>query len=113
MVWAWNALPFWIAPGVTAERIRAIRPGISETDLLKSLGPPLEAKLWGTSGKLLFYARDTPLINHSPALWVFVENGTVQQVEAKRTVMFVDDEGLYLRRTDMVWESPAFPKTFR
>jgi hypothetical protein len=110
---AWNALPFRIAPGVTAERIRAIRPGISETDLLNSLGAPLEAKQWGTSGTLLFYARETPLVNHSATLWVYVDNGTVRQVQAKRTVMFLDDEALYLRHADMVWESPAFAKAFR
>ena len=108
-----SAIPFRIAPGVTAERIRTIQPGMTEANLLKALGTPLSTQPWGPSGRLLFYAHDTPLLNHSPTLWVHVENDAVKQVEAKRTVWLVDDEGLYVRREGLSWESPMFAKTFR
>jgi hypothetical protein len=101
-----------IAHGVTAERIRSIRPGMTETELVKCLGPPLDNRPWGR-GALVFYARETPLINHSPTLWVYVENAVVRQIEAKRSVWFLENEGLYVRRDGMAWESPAFAKTFK
>jgi hypothetical protein len=110
---AWNAMPFRIAPSVTAERIRKIQPGMLDAELQKLLGTPLFTQQSGTNGSLLFYAHDTPLVNHSPTVWVSVENGKVRQVEAKRTVWFVDDEGLYVRREGLSWESPKFAKTFR
>lgn len=110
---ALSAIPFRIAPGVTAERIRTIRLGMTEASLVKLLGTPLSREPWGPTGQLLFYAHDTPLLNHSPTLWVLVQNGAVKQVEAKRTVWFIDDEGLYVSRDGLSWESPLFAKTFR
>jgi hypothetical protein len=110
---ACGVIPFRIAAGVTAERIRTIRPGMTEADLLRILGTPLSIEPSGPNGRLVFYSHDTPLLNHSPTLWVHVENGIVGDVEAKRTVWFVDDEGLYVRREGLSWESPAFAKTFR
>jgi hypothetical protein len=101
-----------IAPAVTAERIRAVQIGMSDTRLKELLGSPLDTRR-GAGGMLWFYSHEIPFVNHSPTLWVLVADGLVKQVEAKRTVMFVDDEGLYVMREGLLWESPAFAKTFK
>ena len=79
-------LPYNIAPGVTPERIRALRAGMPESELLQVLGPPLGVREWGEGAKLLDYARETPLRDHSPNLWVLIRDGQVEEVQAERTV---------------------------
>ena len=108
-----KVIPFRIASGVSIERVRALRPGMSETELVHSLGQALGIRDWGPDAKLLDYARETPLLNHSPNLWVLVRNGIVEQVKAERTIYFIDKEGLFVLRNDLRWEAPAFAETFR
>ena len=105
--------PYNIAPGVTPERIRALRAGMPESELLQVLGPPLAVREWGEDAKLLDYAREIPLRNHSPNLWVLIRNGQVEEVHADRTVSSFDEEGVFLLRPDRRWEAPAFAETFR
>ena len=84
-----------------------------ESELLQTLGSPLAVRQWGTGRKLLDYARETPVVNHSPNLWVLIHDGLVEEVQADRTVQFVDEEGLFLLRKKVKWEAPSFAETFR
>ena len=88
-----KVMPFRIASGVTVERVRALRPGMREAELLQALGQPLGIRAWGSDAKLLDYVRETPLMNHSPNLWVLVRNGVVEEVQAQRTVHFIERRG--------------------
>jgi len=106
-------LPYRIASGVTADRVRSLRLGMREPELLQTLGPPLAARQWGAGRKILDYARETPIVNHSPNLWILIHDGLVEEVQADRTVQFVDEEGLFLLRKDVKWEAPGFAETFR
>ena len=106
-------LPYRIASGVTAERLRSLRPGMHEFELLQTLGPPLAFRQWGPGRKILDYARETPFVNHSPNLWILVRDGRVEEVQADRSVQFFDEEGLFLLRKDVRWEAPGFTETFR
>jgi hypothetical protein len=108
-----KTIPFRIASGVTVERVRALRLGMREMELLQALGQPLRIREWGSDSRLLDYARETPLMNHSPNLWVLVRNGVVEEVQAVRTIRFIDEEGLFILRKDLSWEAPAFAETFK
>ena len=108
-----SLLPYNIAPGVTPERIRALRVGMPESEVLQVLGQPLGVREWGKDATLLDYARETPLRNHSPNLWVLIREGVIEVVQANRSANFVDGEGLFLLRRDTKWEASAFAATFR
>jgi hypothetical protein len=106
--------PFGIASGVTASHIRELVPGMDELNVRALLGDPLAIRDWGPDEQILDYAIETPLTHHSPTLWVLTRRGRVAEVQAKRSVLWrLDEEGLYIMRQDLKWESPAFSQTFR
>ena len=84
-----------------------------ESELLRTLGPPLDVRQWGADMKLLDYARETPFVNHSPSLWILIHDGQVEEVQADRSVQFFDGEGLFLLRKNVRWEGRGFAETFR
>ena len=106
--------PFGIAPGVTASRVRELVPGMDEPNVRALLGEPLAVRDWGPDEQILDYAIETPLAHHSPTLWVLTRRGRVAEVQAKRSVLWrLDEEGIYIMRQDLKWESTAFSQTFR
>jgi hypothetical protein len=52
-------------------------------------------------------------VNHSPNLWIVIYDGLVEEVQADRTVQFVDEQGLFVFRKNVKWEAPGFAETFR
>jgi hypothetical protein len=82
--------------------------------LVELLGQPLSSRPWGENAALLFYAREVPLVHHSPTLWVLVRDGVVEEAQAEWSVLWkLDEEGLFVVREGLRWESPhlagAFP----
>ena len=86
---------------------------MSEFEVRALLGVPLAVRPSGSDAYLLDYAIDVPFVHHSPKLWVFLHDGKVDQVQAERSSLWhLDDEGIYVRRSDLRWEASAFASTF-
>ena len=60
----------------------------------------------------LVYFRRVPRARSYPELWVYLRDGQVEEVLAKRVVHWASDEGVYVLNARMRWESPEFVATF-
>jgi hypothetical protein len=102
-----------VAPGVTARAIRTLRIGMTEAEVVETLGAPLSVKAdQNGSLKTLEFTRAVRARSF-PMLWVHLTNGRVTEVYAKKYVWWgFDDEGLYGLSSSGHWESPGFEKSF-
>ena len=105
--------PVGVAPGVSVARTRALSPGMTHTALLELLGQPLSVRPWGEGSSLLFYAREVPLAHHSPTLWVLVRDGVLVEAQAEWSDLWrLDEQGLFVVREGLRWESPELSEAF-
>jgi outer membrane protein assembly factor BamE (lipoprotein component of BamABCDE complex) len=101
------------APSINAEKIRAVKLGMTRGEVEKLLGPPvLEKDVF--SLRSLQFTDDRTLAYSYPMLWVNLEKDVVVEVYAKKYVKFgFDDEGVYRFAADSgVSEGPAFAELF-
>lgn len=104
-----------LAPCVTAQRVRSVRVGMPEREVLRLLGEPFRSRFDPTLGRTsLEYARAPRFARSYPMLWVHLKDGKVAEVYAKKYVWWgLDDEGIYGATDDGAWESAAFEAAFR
>jgi hypothetical protein len=104
-----------IAPGVTRDAIRSIRVGMTEAEVARILGVPLETGCdQARDTKTLQYTRRVRGVRRYPMLWVHLKGGRVTEVYAKRYIWWgTDDEGVYGLSDQGQWEGQAFETTFR
>jgi hypothetical protein len=106
-----------LSSAVTAERIKAVRVGMSQAEVVACLGEPKEVywSEWVGSQRRLTLQFSQPVagVRWYPMLWVHLQNGTVAEVYAKRYVLWgADDEGVYGLDEQGRWEAESFGPTF-
>ena len=105
--------PVGVAPRVTVSRVRTLAPGMTRAVLVELLGEPLSARPWGANATLPFFAREVPLVHHSPTLWVLVRDGVVEEAQAEWSDLWhLDEQGLFVVRDGLRWKSPQFVNAF-
>jgi len=88
-----------VAPGVTAEAIRAMRLEMSEDEVYRIIGPPFFTypTSYGSRRITLQYTRRVLGARWYPMLWVHLEDGRVVDVYAKKYVRWgTDDLAVYM-----------------
>lgn len=105
-----------LAAGVTKAGIRHLELGMSESQVVALLGPPVERKEvdGGSNAVGLFYSKQTADgVYAYPFVAVVLEDGGVSVVSVKqRSFLGLDDEGVYslTRNANPAWESPEFER---
>ncbi|RKH98177.1 outer membrane protein assembly factor BamE [Corallococcus sp. AB038B] len=96
-----------LAPGLTAEKVRSVSPGMSEDEVVQRLGMPLAREV-RPSGRLSWdYANPVAKVRRYPKVYVTFESGRVFAVEVElKTFWGVDEEVLYLRTSDRIIQRP-------
>lgn len=107
--------PYWrVAAGVSIESIRSVRPGMTSTEVVATLGPPLRVRAWGEDGVILDYAVPHLLAPWSSRLWVYLRGGRVDTVLGEREPLLAFKRGVYISRADgLEWASDEFETTFQ
>ncbi|WP_147468362.1 MULTISPECIES: outer membrane protein assembly factor BamE [Corallococcus] len=92
-----------LAPGLSAEKVRSVSPGMSEAEVIQRLGPPLARKV-SASGRLSWdYAKPVPKVRQYPRVFVTFEAERVSAVVVElKTFWGVDKELLYLRTPERI-----------
>ena len=93
--WGWIRRFDGLASGVTVEAIREVKEGMTISEVLNILGPPLEEGPFPDdfTGRINGYTK--PLQLFYPRLWISLENGRVTDVYAKLYDP-IDDTGVYM-----------------
>jgi len=107
--------PYWrVAPRVNTASIRAVRPGMTSTEVVATLGPPLQVRAWGEEGVILDYAVPHLLAPWSSRLWVYLRGDRVDTVLGEREPLLAFKRGVYVSRADgLEWASDEFETTFQ
>jgi hypothetical protein len=109
-----------LAPGVTVDGILALRPGMTYSDVVATIGQPFSMEVElpvhkegpvMVSGRMvptkdpavghvtLTYSRSLNLLTTYPMLWIHLQSGRVRSIYAKRYfalgLLGGDDEGIY------------------
>jgi SmpA / OmlA family len=107
-----------LTPKVNVRAIRQIRIGMSQAEVEAILGEPFSTEkkdeyYYGTNAYVMRYSKPVQLARWFPMLWVHLKNGKVEEVYAKRYILWgVDDEGVYGLDVDRHWEATSFKETF-
>ncbi|QAT83859.1 hypothetical protein EJ065_2278 [Corallococcus coralloides] len=94
-----------LSPGLSAEKVRSVSPGMSEAEVIQRLGMPLSREVC-PSGRLYWdYAKPVAKVRQYPKVYVSFESGRVFAVEVElKTFWGVDEELLYLRTAERLIE---------
>lgn len=100
---------------VTPSALRQVQLGMTSTEVLTLLGPPVSTneRANGGSERILEYARPSRGYAY-PMIWVRLRNDSVVEVYAKRYFLWgKDDEAIFVRSESVpqAWESDDFVET--
>ncbi len=101
-----------VSSTVTADRIRQVSPGMSKSDVVAILGPPLrERHADNTGGVLLDYAIDGVALR-SFDFWIALDShDTVNTVRVEESPLVADSYAIYDARPKLpVYEHPEFAR---
>jgi hypothetical protein len=103
-----------LASGVSATGIRSIRTGMSEQDVNRIRGDPIDREDdTALHERTLLYAKPVRGARWYPMLWIHLRDGRVSVVYGKKSIWWrIDDEGVYLLDESGHSENPYFEETF-
>jgi hypothetical protein len=100
---------------VTVANVQRVSLGMSERDVVATLGPPVTTTpepYYGPDAIVMEYSRPVRAARWYPMLWVHLRGGVVTEVYAKRYVLWgLDDEGVYLLSKDDPHPDPTGLRT--
>ncbi|RKI41889.1 outer membrane protein assembly factor BamE [Corallococcus sp. AB004] len=96
-----------LAPGLSAEKVRSVSPGMSEDEVVQRLGVPLARDVTPGGHSYWDYAKPVSKVRQYPWVYVFFEAGRVSAVEVElKTFWGIDEEVLYWRTAERIIERP-------
>jgi hypothetical protein len=105
-----------LPPGVTIEKIRQVKVGMSRREVEVILGSPLgtevrDRQLSGEGAETLVYSRRMSRLFRYSMLWVHLRNGRVESVYGRRYNP-LDSGGVYASSAGSHWEREDFTEVF-
>lgn len=94
-----------VVGGVTCDRIRSLKLGMTRVDIEHVLGQPFREDTEIPGRVVLHYSREVAYARSYPMLWIHLQNDRLVEVYAKRYFLWgLDDEAVYLLSDRGRWE---------